>query len=111
MPPNRRDACKAALNEAQRARRVRDYQNAWTQLERAHILGQPFIGPHVEAHWEMLLLAVATRIPREALGQIFRLALVVPGTLLGRLPAGNTGRSNVSAFAPMEIAEELRALL
>jgi hypothetical protein len=78
---------------------------------RAHVLGQPFIGAHLRTHWEMLRLAVVTRIPREALGQVFRLALVVPGTVLGRLPAGHTGCAHVSAFAPMPISDELRALL
>jgi Protein of unknown function (DUF3703) len=111
MSPNRREACEAALTESRTARRGGDDQAAWAHLERAHILGQPFIGPHLRTHWEMLRLAVATRIRGEALGQVFRLVLVIPGTLLGRLPAGNTGRANVSAFVPMPIPAELSALL
>lgn len=111
MTPNRRESCEAALTESRRARRDGDSPAAWAQLERAHVLGQPYIGPHLRTHWEMLRLAVATRIRREALGQVFRLVLVVPGTLLGRLPAGNTGRADVSAFAPMPIPAELRASL
>jgi hypothetical protein len=47
----------------------------------------------------------------EIAGQLLRLALVIPGTALGRLPEGNTGGANVSAFQPMPIDEELTRLL
>nr|WP_262504090.1 DUF3703 domain-containing protein [Sphingosinithalassobacter sp. CS137] len=47
----------------------------------------------------------------EASGQIARLALAPLGNLTGRLPIGNTGRSDVSAFARLEIPSDLRAVL
>ena len=48
---------------------------------------------------------------REIRGQLPRLALVPLGHLFSRLPAGNTGRSNVSAFAPMDVPADLKRLL
>jgi hypothetical protein len=36
-----------------------------------------------------------------------RIILAPLGALTGRLPVGNTGRSNVSAFAPMPIPADL----
>ena len=80
-------------------------------LERAHVVAQTRLVPHLQSHWKMLLLAARTRDGREAFGQLFRLALAPLGNLTGRLPVGNTGRSNVSAFAPMNIPSELSAIL
>lgn len=47
------------------------------------------------------------RDSREVMGQIFRLILVPVGHALRRLLAGNTGRANVSAFAPMRLPDDL----
>jgi len=44
---------------------------------------------------------------REALGQVVRLVVAGPGTLLGRAPLGNTGRANVGILTPMPLSEEL----
>ncbi|MFJ8745179.1 DUF3703 domain-containing protein [Embleya sp. NPDC127516] len=73
----------------------------WAHLERAHILSQPWAWPHVRAHGAMLARAVRTRDPREAVGQLVRLAVAAPGSATGRYPVGNTGRGNVSMSAPM----------
>ena len=59
----------------------------------------------------MLRLALRTRDLREALGQIFRLSLVPFGHLLGRLPIGNPGTADVSAFSTQEIPHSLRKLI
>ncbi len=93
------------------AARQSDTETAWRALERAHILSQPMLGQHMHVHWLMLCYAVRLRDIREMLGQIARLALAPIGALAGRVPMGNTGRSNVSAFAPMPIPEDLRPLL
>ena len=84
---------------------------AWHHLERAHILAQTALIPHIVSHWRMLRLAVVQRDAREAVGQVWRLALAPLGNLTGRLPIGNTGRSTVSAFAPMDIPPDLAAIL
>lgn len=90
------------------AKANQDIVKAWTALERAHILSQPFLGPHIANHWSMLCFAVEQRDRREMTGQMVRLALAPLGALTGRIPVGNTGRSDVSAFKPMPIPEDLR---
>lgn len=88
-----------------------DLDGAWLALERAHIVAQPFFGPHLAAHWQMAGFALALRDWREVAGQLFRLALVPLGSLTGRLPEGNTGRTRVSAFKPMPVPPDLAAAI
>lgn len=93
------------------ARAEGDMEGAWSALERAHILSQPLLGLHLRVHAAMLSLALVTRDRREAIGQLLRLVLAPLGTLTGRLPWGNSGRANVSAFKPSAIPDDLRDLL
>src|SRR2546423_1720081 len=96
------------------ARTARDQSDAggeWTHLERAHILSQPLAGPHVRTHVAMLGAAVRKREGREIVGQAFRLIVAGPGSFTGRYPVGNTGGADVSAFKPMTIPDDLRAVL
>jgi hypothetical protein len=85
-----------------------DVDAAWQALERAHIVAQPQLGPHLRVHLLMLACALDTRDVREAIGQVARLALAPFGSLTGRLPAGNTGRSDVSALAAMPVPADLQ---
>lgn len=89
------------------AREADDTRAAWTALERAHIISQPHFGHHLFNHWSMLGYAFHLRDWREMLGQLFRLALAPVGALSGWIPVGNTGRSDVSAFAPMKVPDDL----
>ncbi len=84
---------------------------AWHHLERVHIVSQPYLGPHLASHGAMLRFAVRRRDIREVLGQLVRIILAPLGSLTGRLPMGNTGRSNVSAFAPMPVPADLAEAL
>ena len=59
----------------------------------------------------MLGFAAELRDWREVAGQLIRLVLAPLGALTGRIPMGNTGRSNVSAFQPMAIPDDLRRAL
>lgn len=59
----------------------------------------------------MLSIAVALRDWREVRGQVLRIAIIPIGHLLARLPRGNTGAANVSAFAPMAIPPDIERLL
>lgn len=86
-----------------------DHKAAWRALERAHIISQPWFALHLASHWTMLLFALRQRDLGEVLGQCLRLALVPLGAVSGRLPVGNTGRSNVGAFRPMPIPPDLMA--
>lgn len=94
-----------------RARRDRDASASWIALERAHILSQPLLLKHLHVHALMLGFAVRTGDIREAAGQLARLFLAPLGALTGRLPWGNTGRSNLSAFKAMPIPDDLRSLV
>lgn len=77
----------------------------WAWLEAAHVVGQDNFRLHWLSHTAMLRFALQKRDLREAAGQLLRLALVPLGHLLQRLPAGNSGRASVSAFAPMPVHE------
>lgn len=83
----------------------------WTMLEAAHVVGQTRFAPHIQTHWLMLGLSLETRDFGESLGQIMRMLLVPLGHALGRLPIGNPGRANVSAFEPMALRTDLALLL
>jgi hypothetical protein len=100
-------AWAAAMTSARELLRVEDAGAALRMLERAHILGQQEIIPHLKTHLWMLRAAWASKDTREICGQVFRLFLTPIGHLTGRLPAGNTGRSNVSAFLPMSIPADM----
>jgi hypothetical protein len=97
----------AAELEAFEVARTADPTVAWRSLERAHILAQPYLRAHASVHRRMLGYAIERGEWRECLGQLFRLALVPLGNATGKLPLGNTGRANVSAFQPMPIPQDL----
>jgi hypothetical protein len=98
-------------DELARARDLADPAEAREALATAHILSQPWAWPHVRVHLAMLGLALRTRDGREVRGQLVRAVVAGPGSLTGRYPVGNTGRSDVSATAPMPVAPDLAALL
>lgn len=93
------------------ARRAGDVDQQWRALERAHVLSQPMLLRHLRVHAHMLGLAIRSKDGAETVGQMARLALAPLGQLTGRIPVGNTGRSNVSAFQPMRVPEDLRHLV
>jgi Protein of unknown function (DUF3703) len=84
-----------------------DLDGAFVHLERAHVLGQASVRWHVLAHWLMFKLAIRRHQGVAALGQAVRIVLGAIGSVLGRVPTGNTGGSEVSMFARMPIAPEL----
>jgi hypothetical protein len=96
---------------ADQARKSKNYERSFAYLEFTHILGQQDVLCHLYVHLQMLWLALCTVDGRELAGQSYRLLLTPFGHLFNRLPLGNTGRSNVSAFKPMPIPEELREIL
>lgn len=79
----------------------------WRLLEAAHVVGQTRFRPHLATHWLMLGQAWRTRDASEMAGQVLRLLLVPLGHLTGRLPIGNPGRSQVSAFRPMAVRADI----
>ena len=91
--------------------RERRHDEAFARLERAHVLGQARVRPHVIAHWLMLVVALRRREPLAAAGQIMRILLGALGSALGSVPTGNTGGSNVSMFRRMPIDPELARIM
>ena len=100
----------AELEATGRAEGAGDFQTAFTHLERAHILSQKYALAHAATHLRMLRLGWRTRDVREVLGQLTR---TIAALVFSRIwvPAGNTGRANVSAFAPMPVPEDLVEVL
>jgi len=96
----------AAAAERQGYRR-----RAFRRLERAHVLSQGATIEHVRVHVHMLKFALRHGLLREALGQIPRLLLAAPLTLVRLIPSGNTGGSNVSGLRPMRIPADLQQLI
>lgn len=74
---------------------ARTGDDPWPSLERAHLLSQPWAWPHTRVHLAMLRFALAQRDRREIAGQIIRLAVAGPGSLAGKYPSGNTGRTTM----------------
>jgi Protein of unknown function (DUF3703) len=106
-----RTCFKEELDRARERRAAGDIAGAWSALERSHILSQSRVGLHLRSHWEMLVLAWATRDGREVRGQLLRLLLAGPASAMNRAPLGNTGRASVGVFTPMPISPELRTKL
>lgn len=59
----------------------------------------------------MLRHGLRTRNLREILGQLPRIVFGFLGSLVGRVPTGNTGGANVKAEQPMPIPADLQRLL
>lgn len=90
------------LQQADAARERREFEAAFAALERAHVLAQPYVRPHVRSHYEMLRCARSAGDLREIVGQLARLVLAGPASALGLYPKGNSGRANVSMFKPAD---------
>jgi hypothetical protein len=86
-------------------------ETRWQWLAAAHVVGQNDLTLHWSSHRAMLRFALETRDYTEVRGQLFRIALVPLGHLLGRLPAGNIGRATVNAFAPMAPEPRLQQMI
>ncbi|MBK8332856.1 MAG: DUF3703 domain-containing protein [Acidimicrobiaceae bacterium] len=99
------------LAASQAAFDQRDAESGWLHLERAHVLSQPWAMPHIRVHSVMLRQGFKFRDRTEVAGQLVRIIVAGPGSLLGRYPEGNSGRARVSAMKPMPLEEDLAALL
>ncbi len=84
---------------------------AFSHLERAHILGQTSTVEHLRVHWHMLRWGFRQRHVPECLGQLLRIVGAAIGTVVGLVPEGNTGGTNVNSFRRMPIPSELAALI
>lgn len=109
--PKRLAAYRAEAAKAEAAFGQGRLDEAFRLLERAHVLGQPWPGPHNWTHWMMLRIAVRRRDFREIRGQVIRLAAGGILSVTDCLPIGNTGGANVPARMPMPIPSDLIDLI
>ena len=86
-------------------------QLAWRQLERAHILGQPWFIQHTQVHWLMLKFGIKIKNKKEILGQLPRLLVGGIKSFVGKIPTGNTGGANVPPLKVMDIPDELKNIM
>jgi len=86
-------------------------QLAWKQLERAHIIGQPWFVQHTYVHWLMLRFGIKIKNKKEILGQIPRLLVGGVKSFVGKIPTGNTGGANVPPLRVMKIPEEINNIM
>jgi hypothetical protein len=100
----------AALIDAELAT-ARTSEQPWPSLERAHLLSQPWAWPHTRVHLAMLRLAATQRDRREILGQIVRLAVAGPGSLAGKYPPGNTGRTTMRLTETAPLPDDIGGVL
>ncbi|MDH4301265.1 MAG: DUF3703 domain-containing protein [Nitrospira sp.] len=110
MHPQLQQAYDAEMMVAATQYRAGDLDQAFSHLERAHILGQSFPIAHAQAHWWMLKVGLKRRDLIEVCGQIPR---IIGALLFSNIwvPVGNTGGARVPPFRSMPISEDLRSLL
>jgi hypothetical protein len=88
-----------------------ELQLAWRQLERAHILGQPWAVEHTHIHWLMFKFGFMIKDWHEILGQLPRLFVGGIKSFVGKIPVGNTGGANVPPLRSMEIPEDIKEMM
>lgn len=111
MNPTLKAAFDQSMAEARVLLRAGRLAEAERELERAHILGQRFVLPHVRSHWSLLMLEYKRRRYGAILGQLVRIVLGALGSAVGVVPEGNPGTSNVNMFQRRDISPALRNLL
>lgn len=90
---------------------ARHAPDPWPALEQAHLLSQPWAWPHTRVHLAMLRHALRQRDRREAVGQIVRLIVAGPGSLAGKYPSGNTGRTTMRLTETAPLSADVAAAL
>lgn len=111
MHPELRLAYQDNMYRAKQAYHAKAWREAFGLLERAHILGQHYAIAHTRVHIWMFKVAWRRGDVLEMLGQFVRIVGGFFGSLFGKVPVGNSGGADVSAFAVMPIPEDLRAIL
>lgn len=108
MNPATKQAFEVEMAAAHRLIGTGDLNAAFIHLERAHVIGQCYVVPHVRSHWHMLRIGIKQRSFREVVGQTIRIVLGALGSAVGVVPTGNTGGTNISMFARLPIDADLQ---
>ena len=101
------DEMRAAVRHLEKRRLA----PAFFHAQRAHVLGQQYVIPHVRTHWLMLRLGLARRVPGEIGGQLGRILLGAIGSAIGRVPVGNTGGCDISMFQRLPLDPALSKII
>ena len=111
MNPVQRAAFDAEIADVRKLIAAGDLEAAFAHLERAHVIGQQHVVPHVRTHWLMLQVELRRRRATAVFGQLARMALGALGSAVGIVPVGNTGGTNISMFRRMPIDAELQDII
>lgn len=111
MPPAVRGAYRDEIDSGRAAADGSDVTAAWSHLERAHVLAQPFPIAHVGSHLAQLALGWRTRDRTEVAGQLIRIAVAAPASIAGRIPLGNDGRARTPLRATAPVPADLVAII
>ena len=111
MNPIQRAAFSSEIAQAKRLIASGEVDEAFAHLERAHVIGQAFVIPHVTSQWLRFRIEVKRRRLPAVLGQLIRIALGALGSAVGVVPTGNTGGTDISMFKRMPIAPELQQII
>lgn len=104
-------AFEAEMAAAERLIQAGRLNRAMRHLERAHVIGQSYVRPHVRSHWSMFRIAVKRNSLADGLGQAVRIILGAFGSAIGVVPIGNTGGTDISMFARVPVDPEIAALI
>lgn len=88
-----------------------ELEASFPHLERAHVIGQALVVPHVIAHWLMLRVEFRRRRTMAAVGQVTRIVLGMLGSAVGVVPVGNTGGTDVCMFKRMAVPPDLQTII
>lgn len=88
-----------------------DIDGGFVHLERAHVIGQAHVIPHVQSHWHMLRVYMIRGRAFAVFGQAIRIIFGALGSAVGVVPTGNTGGSDISMFRRMPIDPDLQAII
>ncbi|MBL4850341.1 MAG: DUF3703 domain-containing protein [Planctomycetes bacterium] len=111
MHPELRAAFEREMRLAREHVQSGRLEEAFSKLERAHVLGQGYVGAHTSTHYWMLRVGIRRRDLREIIGQLLRIPTGALGSALGLVPRGNTGGADVSVLARLPIPDDLKRIL
>ena len=111
MKPELRKLFDLEMAAAHRQFNAGALDSAFAHLERAHVLGQRYVIPHIQAHWLMLRIGVKRKSMSEVWGQCIRILLGALGSAIHVVPVGNTGGTNVSMLKRLPIAADMQKIL
>lgn len=81
---------------------------AFGQLERAHVIGQRYVLPHVRSCWWMLKIGLAQHSPAEVWGQATRIML---GSAVNIILVWNIGGTDISMFKRLPTSVDIAKIL